>query len=633
MITSEQLAKIAGVSRRCINMKVNSGELISKQIFNSKNRKQNMFPISSLPDDIKEKYYLSKMEEEAKEGTRSLSYEERDEIRMWAEILKRWQEARNGSDMKLAEVDECFVGMMKIEMPELSISRRILYRKWKFYKEGKFEELIDKRGKANKNRTKVTREMLDAYIFYYMSENQPSMQKVYEYMTLYIEEEYPEQAVDIPSYKTMQRAMEKELPPKLRVLGRSGKKAYYDYCSYFIRREYDDLESNDYWIGDTHTIDVMTNDGSGKIHRLYFNAWLDLRSGIMTGWHITANPDSQATIYALRDGIKRRNSIPKNVYVDNGREYLTRDVGGLGHRQKKSTKNEFSPPPIFARLGIEMTNALVKNARAKVIERRFRDFKEHISKLFETYTGGNVLEKPESLKSKIKNPKDVVIDKEFKESLDLIIEEYFNREPYGGTVEKDRGKEKLAVYNEYLKTARRAPENELELMLMRSSKAMKVGQRGLTLRINGESLDYINHELHDLWGKEVYYRYDPDDLSYIRVYDLEDRYIMDVPCANETVLKYGAGKEDVKKAMKTTRSYTSRDVKALNAIKQMGLPTAYDLVLQKAMENKENPVERANPSIIELQRAVEKPLMAVNGNDNIDLDVMLKNIKEKNEEM
>lgn len=41
-----------------------------------------------------------------------------------------------------------------------------------------------------------------------------------------------------------------------------------------------------------------------------------------------------------------------------------------------------------------MMNAQVKNARAKIIERRFLDFKNRISKLFETYTGGNVLEKP-----------------------------------------------------------------------------------------------------------------------------------------------------------------------------------------------------------------------------------------------
>ena len=53
------------------------------------------------------------------------------------------------------------------------------------------------------------------------------------------------------------------------------------------------------------------------------------------------------------------------------RSCLTFDFGGLGHRQKKSTKDRFSPPPIFERLGIKMVNARVRNAKAKIIERRF----------------------------------------------------------------------------------------------------------------------------------------------------------------------------------------------------------------------------------------------------------------------
>lgn len=87
--------------------------------------------------------------------------------------------------------------------------------------------------------------------------------------------------------------------------------------------------------------------------------------------------------------------IPDYIYVDNGREFLTTDVGGLGHRKRKGKADsnpftDFDPPPVFKRLGITMINALVRNARAKIIERRFRDVKDHLSRLFESYTGGNI---------------------------------------------------------------------------------------------------------------------------------------------------------------------------------------------------------------------------------------------------
>ena len=72
----------------------------------------------------------------------------------------------------------------------------------------------------------------------------------------------------------------------------------------------------------------------GTLHRLYLSAWLDARSGIFTGWYVTDGPGSQATLNALRKGILKF-GIPSRAYVDNGREFLTRDIGGRGHRAKK----------------------------------------------------------------------------------------------------------------------------------------------------------------------------------------------------------------------------------------------------------------------------------------------------------
>lgn len=139
------------------------------------------------------------------------------------------------------------------------------------------------------------------------------------------------------------------------------------------------MESNEWWIADNHKFDVMTTDGK-TTHRLYLTAFMDARSGILTDIYVTNNLSSQATLIALRKGIMEY-GIPANIYVDNGREFLTFDVGGLGHRQKKSTKDKFTPPPVFERLGIKMTNAIVRNAKAKIIERRFLDLKNSISRL------------------------------------------------------------------------------------------------------------------------------------------------------------------------------------------------------------------------------------------------------------
>ena len=81
----------------------------------------------------------------------------------------------------------------------------------------------------------------------------------------------------------------------------------------------------------TIPFDVMVKDKDGKLHRPYLTAFLDARSGIFTGFYVTYNPSSEATLIALRRGILEY-GIPDNIYVDNGREFLTFDIGGLGHR-------------------------------------------------------------------------------------------------------------------------------------------------------------------------------------------------------------------------------------------------------------------------------------------------------------
>lgn len=633
MITASELAVLENCSVRWIRKKANQGAYKYKVVRNGLGRETFMFPISELPAAVQEKHLSLQIEDVRQKNPEMeiLSAPERAEIEFWCEVLKRWRQERNSSDLSFEEFDEAFVSMMKLEHPGYAFSRRILYKKWGFYKSGDLKSLIDMRGKLNKGRTKVSEEMRNAYRFYYMDEAQHSQIKCYEYMKMAIADRYPEQYALIPSARTMHRDLINHLPYKQKVLARDGKKAYQDLCAYYIRREYEDLMSNDYWIGDTHTLDVMSMDEDGNVHRLYLNAWMDLRSGVITGWHITDRPNSQATIYSLRDGILRRNAIPTHVYVDNGREYLTKDVGGLGHRAKKSKENEFKAPPIFARLGITMVNALPTNAKAKVIERRFLDFKNAVSKLFSTYTGGSVAEKPEILKVRLKN-KEIVIDDVLRAEVNEIIEHYFNCSIYGGAVEKDRGKRKIDVYNENQAMVRRAAKEELDLMLLRSSRAQMVQRRGLSLRINGESLDYYSDELSLLMKEKVYFRYDPDDLSYIRIYDLEDRYLMDVPCADETVLKYGASKEDLQNAHKIIRRAMKKDAEAVEAVKNLGFKTARELVLMEAQKNKQNPAQPADPKVIKVQRANEtKGLLVSNGVPEVNLDLMLKNIRKREE--
>lgn len=160
---------------------------------------------------------------------------------------------------------------------------------------------------------------------------------------------------------------------------REGEKAFKDRCMPYVGRLYDLLNANDLWVADNHTLDVQSINGDGKMHRLHYTTFLDMKSGAVVGGNITDNPCAASTILALRNGILKF-GIPKAVLFDNGSEFLTYDVGGRGHRTRKNSPD--TPPTILQYLGIEMHNALVRNAKAKPIERFYGTLKNQFSREF-----------------------------------------------------------------------------------------------------------------------------------------------------------------------------------------------------------------------------------------------------------
>lgn len=634
-----EAATLQGVSVRWVRKQASGGHYAGVQIrTNAQNRPEYLIPLSALPEQAQKKYMdqhrpasaaapMDKGKKETPAEARPLesySAEERAEISYWLAMVDRWQEYRRKAGGRKAECDEKFVLLRQLEEPERQISVETLYRKWAAIRAGELDSLVDKRGKARKGKTVLLPEIEQEFLSLFLDEAQLPIPRCVALTEQWARENMPT-ALPLPSYHTFYRKA-KAVPYAVTVLCREGEKAYYDKCSPYIRREYESISANDFWIGDTHTLDVESMGPDGTLHRLYLSAWLDARSGIFTGWYVTASPGSQATLNALRKGIATR-GIPLNVYVDNGREYLTRDIGGLGHRKKG--KDSFAPPGVFERLGIKMTNAIVRNARAKLVERRFEDFKNYVSRLFPTYTGGNVVEKPNRLKYVLKQGDHVPTDAEVIAAVDTLIEGYLNCEPYGGSVAEDKGKSRVEVWRESLPNGavrQPASENDLQLMLMRTSKPVRVTRRGVTLKIHGLELDFYTPELANLRMKDkVYLRYDPEDLSKVRVYDMEDRFLTEAPQSKLTA-GYLATQEQIAELMAAKR-------KAEKAVREYGqalrLPDdperALNLATALARHNLDELELAPKPNCIELRRAEqEEPLLRAVG--DIDIGAMTENL-------
>lgn len=522
MLKPSQVASLMGVDIRTVQRRAKSGSLTCEIQSNAKNRPEYIFPLSTLPKHVQERYYarhsltLSTPEKTALQKVKpspvqrpldSYTDAERKEIGFWRDVVDQWMFYRSQPGKPLSELDAKFVRHMRVENPGQELSVATLYRKKKALEEGDLNSVIDRRGKARKGKTDMPEYIKKAFLYYYLVDGGEghaySITKCMEYTEKWAEKNAAN-ALPLPSYSSFYR-LAMDVPEAVRILMREGDRAYYNKASVYTRRDYESIASNDWWVGDTYTCDTLTLGPDGKTHRPYLTAWVDVRSGIFVGWYISfGGNSSQNSIYALRRGCLAHGMPNYNAYVDNGREYLTFDFGGRGHRAKKVLANgeaPFEPKTILDYMGVEMKNAIVQNSRAKLVERSFRNVKEHIMRLFPTYTGGSPEEKPEALKKALQRGA-IPTDAEFVQKVDLLISGYLNYEPYYGSVPADKGKRRIDVYNEHLEHVRHVEPDVLNLMMLRTSKPKKVDREGVYLNIRGKKVWYNCPELHSLWQKK-----------------------------------------------------------------------------------------------------------------------------------
>ncbi len=653
-LTIKEVADLKGCSERYIRQLINQGKLKAEEsVSKINNRKMYIIKVQDLPEELQSVYYARQTNETSqsvkkvykkifkKKNREYKDYEEftedeRHEIDLWVGVLNEWQEHRQSYDVK-GEADEVFVVMKndyfkKNDINE-KVSRSKLYSMYKDYKDGYLQGLLDNRNKYLKGTTSLTEEMKKVFNTFFLTQNKLSVSRCYQISRWYFEFEKPEVLENFPSERAFRR-YSKTLNEYILLYMREGNKAVYDKIIPYFIREYENLEANDCWIADGHTFDVIT-EKDGKKHRLTLTAFMDAKTGVMVGWHISDNPCSQATVLALRHGILRFGR-PKTIYCDNGREYLTYDLGGMGHRLRKGKEHLDVPPNILQRLGITIVNAIVANARAKNIERAFDTLKNHISRNISTFTGGTPAERPEQHARIIKSG-NILNDEEFKEKVNTLIDGIYNVALYGGCESKFDGYTRIDAWNESIKNTNfvTVPEDNLNLLLMRSSRLQKVNRSMVHIKIFGEKWTYTSEDLYKYHGKEVYLRVDPDKPKTARLYNSEDQFMFEVQSADMFKIdflsddkeKIAMGMKDIRKVQKSVK----KDSKELisNDLKL----DALDLSIRKGLSN----INGGKFEIIQPKGTAytltdkEKPLSEVAGFENISYVTVDGEIIEKTE--
>ena len=175
-----------------------------------------------------------------------------------------------------------------------------------------------------------------------------------------------------PSYATVHRRWE-ALPEAQRLAARHGREEAARRLAQPALRDKTTLAPLEIVSLDGRTLDFWAALPDGAVRRPTMLALVDVASGFVIGWTLSASENAVATLRTIR-GACERHGIMDRIYTDNGSAFAGHLVAGGNVHKWRGTRAAGAgvrPLGICAILGIDLTFALPGNAQAKIAERTF----------------------------------------------------------------------------------------------------------------------------------------------------------------------------------------------------------------------------------------------------------------------
>ena len=479
----------------------------------------------------------------------------------------------NSKNLKGNELKD-FINEWNINNPENKTSYPHFMRMKKRYLESGISGLLAKYG-HRKGACKLKYEYYEYFKNLFLKEGSPSLQTCwditlgYAIRTTGIDKQY------FPSRMTFLRRLEKELSRSEIYLARNGKTKWNRKYGTYIVRDYSDILSGQVWVSDHAQIDIACLTEDGNVVFPWVTAWRDFKSGKWLGWILqTGSPNSdlifQSFYYAVRDF-----GLPKDVIIDNGKDYRSKDFAGGRKNRIKVDTNETKTTSMLDELNVKVHFALPYNAQTKPIERDFLKIKGLLSKHCAGYRGGNVVERPEKLSKEVKCGKILPFER-FKEVFDDFILNVLNKKPSQG--KNLNGLSPDQLFDDECEEKVFMSADALKLFCMRTSKTYTIGRNGINDRQLG--IFYWADWLINNTGLKVYMRRDIQNYKEAWVFRADnDEFIVKVTAVKAVAALYAdkISKEEFKTAMANKK----RDFKiAQEAVKQ-----TFEIPIEEINEN------------------------------------------------
>lgn len=177
------------------------------------------------------------------------------------------------------------------------------------------------------------------------------------------------------SYATFCRQIAK-IPELVKTMARKGEDAYRN-AELISFRDFNSIQALDYVVMDHRVLDIfcLIRDGRAgwKLARPWLTAAIDMRTRKWLGWCIVETPSSDSIATVLKQ-VFVNYGLPKALYWDNGRDFRSHWLEGRREQSRTGRVGDGLPKQwtgVLETLNIRVHHAIVKNARAKLIEPNF----------------------------------------------------------------------------------------------------------------------------------------------------------------------------------------------------------------------------------------------------------------------
>ena len=400
-ISVKDLASIKGVTERAVRKAVNQNKYVTRMVDGTTGAKYEIL-VESLDYNLQNVINFENKKSEIEKNTepslqkitqyptkaKQIALARYDLVNLWVDYIKNSPLKKTESGKEFLEIynkGEIYSALYKI-LGHVAVGT--IYRWQKEIKNNNnFENLIPKYDYGEKEHSvKLTQNELIVFKSLLLSPNKVNIGKATR-LTKYI---LSKRGLDsLSSVQTFRRFANNYRNKHYDewILAREGQKALRDKVQPYITRDISKLEVGDVLVADGHRLAVQCiNPYTGKPCRPTLIGYLDWKSTALVGYEIMLEENTQAITSALRNSIINLGKIPKICYQDNGKAFKSKFF--------KGNLQECGIQGLFDKLGIIPVFAQPYNARAKVIERFFRELQDGFERLMPSFVGANIMDKP-----------------------------------------------------------------------------------------------------------------------------------------------------------------------------------------------------------------------------------------------